>query len=790
LLISHFSKTTTLALSPMMNFSRILRCSVLFLTTAQVVSAQASLTIAPGSFLLERWDGIAKYSVDDLVSHPNFYSTADSSSLIAPSDAKFSLKFFGARLRGYIEPKVTGDYTFWISARNGAALHLSDDLAKGKYAKRVIASIDPKTGGGSGIGSGEGNLWDQFSTQRSKSIRLEAGKKYYTEVLLQNGHLKGAHATIAWACNDGVRTVLPNDVVFSYINTTDDADDDFLPNAWESQYGLSVTDNGATDTLRQGERGDFDSDGLSNREEYLLGTNPALADTDGDGASDFDEVRHYKTSPTKSNSITGLEVSAPALTSYNAANTTANWQMLDGGLMADSFRGKIEWNFTVPSDGWWIIDLSTRLRGNLRNSEEMDLGLRIDGKALAPQKARFLNSGSASVKAITPFLKAGTHTFELDIRNEIGRRSLQILSFQILGVGGYDSDNDGRPDWLDAILAAGNSVLPLPQQSVVSPLCIEGGTRHLGAVSARAAGQSIPVLRGLGDLHWFANVPLQATGSTSLDVVFENRTQSQSIEWTRWNALGGAALTIRQGDSVKVGAWLSPQDSAAVSITISGQTQALSANGFLVKNFAQAGVYPISVTHNGVVRAAATITVLGADFGVVPIFYDSSPSLVNFPNVPFRLLIAGEPSLSVESKVVSGTGQRVRLRAERAGRHSIAARLPESGAIVALSEVSTVGFSDALRHDAAVFVGSTPDGFRILRTPILVTDLPPGGKVVMTIFRAGVTFMNGTTVLELRAEDFRNGVAYVDFRYPASMMGGYCHYTDIYDASGRNLGRR
>jgi hypothetical protein len=85
---------------------------------------------------------------------------------------------------------------------------------------------------------------------------------------------------------------LPADVTLSYVNTADDADDDFLPDAWESQYGLSITDNGAIDMLRQGERGDFDGDGLTNREEYLLGTDPSNSDTDGDGISDFDEPKY------------------------------------------------------------------------------------------------------------------------------------------------------------------------------------------------------------------------------------------------------------------------------------------------------------------------------------------------------------------------------------------------------------------------------------------------------------------------------------------------------------------
>ena len=61
--------------------------------------------------------------------------------------------------------------------------------------------------------------------------------------------------------------------------------------------------------------------------------------------------------------------------------------------------------------------------------------------------------------------------------------------------------------------------------------------------------------------------------------------------------------------------------------------------------------------------------------------------------------------------------------------------------------------------------------------------------MVVTIYRAGVTYLDGTTVLELSSEDFTNGVAYVDFRYSAGMSGGYCHYMDIYDAENRHLGR-
>jgi len=65
-----------------------------------------------------------------------------------------------------------------------------------------------------------------------------------------------------------------------------DNDNDELPNYWELGYGLDPND-GSGD---QGILGDPDQDGLLNKLELDLGTDPLDPDTDHDGSNDGQEV--------------------------------------------------------------------------------------------------------------------------------------------------------------------------------------------------------------------------------------------------------------------------------------------------------------------------------------------------------------------------------------------------------------------------------------------------------------------------------------------------------------------
>jgi parallel beta-helix repeat protein len=74
----------------------------------------------------------------------------------------------------------------------------------------------------------------------------------------------------------------PSDKEDIYPMEEPDRDYDGLPDGWEERYGLNLEENDAEE--------DPDEDGLTNYEEYMLGTQPNNEDSDFDGVSDGEEV--------------------------------------------------------------------------------------------------------------------------------------------------------------------------------------------------------------------------------------------------------------------------------------------------------------------------------------------------------------------------------------------------------------------------------------------------------------------------------------------------------------------
>ncbi len=142
---------------------------------------------ADGYIIREIWTVIGGSNVADIPldtppnSHEILYNFEGSRNI---------LNQFGSRIRGYICPPQSGEYTFWIAGDNNSELHLSTDDQPANKSR--IAKVPGWT---------YPNEWTKYVNQKSKKIRLEQGQRYYVEVL--HKELSGGdNISVGWQMPD------------------------------------------------------------------------------------------------------------------------------------------------------------------------------------------------------------------------------------------------------------------------------------------------------------------------------------------------------------------------------------------------------------------------------------------------------------------------------------------------------------------------------------------------------------------------------------------------------------
>lgn len=140
----------------------------------------------------EYWLGVTGSDLGALTAHPDF--PANWSGVDFPTSFEGPVNWqdnYGTRIRGYVHPPQTGEYTFWISGDDNSILYLSASALPAEATP--IASVPTWTAS---------REWDKFTEQQSVTIELEAGKAYYIEALHKEGS-GGDNLAAGWQLPDG-----------------------------------------------------------------------------------------------------------------------------------------------------------------------------------------------------------------------------------------------------------------------------------------------------------------------------------------------------------------------------------------------------------------------------------------------------------------------------------------------------------------------------------------------------------------------------------------------------------
>ncbi len=184
---------------------------VLTVTDADGLTGQASRVISvltigeaqcagpAGSLLAERWLGVNGANVADLLAHPAYphapTTTFHPTSFDGPNDVA---DLYGTRVRGYIVPPVSGEYTFTVTSDDAAMVFLSPNH-EAQYMTHlceVPGWTNPEE-------------FNKYLEQVSAPVYLEAGGHYYVELLHKEGQ-GGDHWQLYWQTpSSATRTIVP-----------------------------------------------------------------------------------------------------------------------------------------------------------------------------------------------------------------------------------------------------------------------------------------------------------------------------------------------------------------------------------------------------------------------------------------------------------------------------------------------------------------------------------------------------------------------------------------------------
>jgi hypothetical protein len=709
-----------------------------------------------------------------------------------PYGAEFSVRWVGEIQARFSEP-----YTFYLDTDDGVRVWLNE--------QPII------------------NDWmDRYEGESTATVNLVAGQRYLLRIeYYQNQGV--SRARLKWSSPSTTKQVVPQSQLYSQ---PADTDGNGLPDIWEMYYfghlgvdpNASATTNGlsnlqaylnGTDPLVASSAGDGipdgwkiargfsptdpnvalqdpDQDGLNNLEEYQQGTDPNNADTDGDGLPDGLEVKYLGTDPLMPNAdlLSDVAVADGA----QGQPVLGQWKTDGMGLYALDRRGEVQFMLPTSSADKLLLEVTGTQNQAGSACSTFDLILSIDGECLGHRTLHAGYGTNGVVICLLPYLKPGPHTVQIFWDASANFSSLRIQRVRLRSVAGADGNGNGIKDWVEkALFAESGHDTDLAAGSYVSPAFVEGRDPHLSMLNITAGGNSVLVKPNAG-LRWYANVPLSAETNTPLSISHQNGgfLENGMIRWLPVNVFNSTNLVIRAGDSLLLSTPTNPPANVQITVLNGSQTVAVyNTTGAqpIPCQFSAAGTYTINAVSTLQTGATATgsITVkaIGYDFPANPVCMTSQIRTWSLSNVPPEIILESDPRVRMAQTNFSSLGLLIDQNQPR----TLVARLGKTRPIVASATAQGLRFFGAAETYNTV-IEQYPDGSRLVETMEVFSPVLTNITLQIRVIVGGVTFDDGTILKELTAADFDSlGQCKVRFLLPAGVQTSDCHATRIFQGS-------